>query len=80
MNIKDLKQHLEGLPDEAVVIFRMVSGCCGDYEDLEVVNIEKEGSGLSSPHYITVDFASLPGYKTCRQASGTILADKEYHK
>lgn len=80
MNIKELRELIDGWPDDGQVIFNMVSGCCGDYEDLEVCDIRFNQSEDLIKNYIIIDFAPLPGYKTCRQAAGTIEADKEYHK
>jgi hypothetical protein len=80
MNIKELRELIDGWPDEGQILFKMVSGCCGDYEDLELCDTRFYQNETLTNNYIIIDFTSLPGYKTCRQALGTIQADKDYHK
>lgn len=69
MNIKEIKEAIKYLPDDTNISFQMSSGCCGDYEELDVYDIEsgsaKEGS------YLIFRFEALPGYETCRKAGAT---------
>lgn len=84
LTVKELKEAIATLPDDAYVSFHMASGCCGDYEYLE------PSKGFEYEAYIAQRdkevstfifyFDSLPGYKSCRQAGGTIQSDLDYWK
>ena len=84
MKVKELKALLKEYkckPDDDVV-FRMKSGCCDDWEDLELFKgfeheyykpYRKEDVGV-----LQFEFYNLPGYRSCRQAGDTKRADKEW--
>lgn len=80
MNIKELRELIDGWPDDGQILFKIVSGCCGDYEDLEQCDVTINQNETLTVNELTIHFAPLPGYRTCRQAAGTIQADKDYHK
>ena len=66
MKVKELRDLIANLKDDADVSFLMDSGCCGDYEDMTAYDSEAyEDSSL------VIRLNSLPGYKTCRTASNT---------
>lgn len=91
MKTKDFMAELAKCDPEEEIRFEMTSGCCGDWESLELVKysddqycVEAEeyyegryGEGKPNT-YLRVTFQSLPGYHSCRQAGGTLQADKEY--
>lgn len=78
MTVKELKQAIVNLKDDATISFQMASGCCGDYEHLDTI----EGFEFEtySDTALVIYFGSLPGYKSCRQAGGTIQSDIDYWK
>jgi len=84
LTIKDLKEAIANLKDDAVVSFLMASGCCGDHEYLEiqegfeyiVYQAQRDGDVDALSFY----FNPLPGYKSCIQAGSTLKADEEYWK
>ena len=84
ITIKELKEAIAHLPDDAHLSFSMASGCCGDYESLELSEgFEFESYLAQKSNEVSTFifyFNSLPGYKSCRQAGGTLQADKEYWK
>jgi hypothetical protein len=84
VKVKELKALLKEYkckPDDEVV-FRMASGCCGNFEDLEPYK------GFEHEYYkpyrkgdngvLQFDFYSLPGYRSCLQAGSTKRADEEW--
>ena len=85
MKVRELLELLQGCSPDEEVSFQMRSGCCGDYEYMEVESFDtsdyqstaEKKAGISR---ITaqVFFHSLPGYHSCRQVGSTIPADKEY--
>lgn len=79
MKVKELKELLSKVSDDADVSFQMRSGCCGDVEYMEVAYTDDYEPSKSIPEgHVSITFESLPGYKSCIQAGGTIRADKEY--
>lgn len=77
MKVKELRELIENLSDDSDVCFRMNSGCCGDFEYMEV------NSTFSSPKedkraVVNIDFDSLPGYMSCIQVSKTVADNKKY--
>jgi hypothetical protein len=82
MKVSELKQAISELADDTDVYFRIASGCCGDYEDLELIELEvnkKTGDGsILDQEYCILHFNSLPGYKSCIQAGQTKKADEKY--
>lgn len=85
MKTKELIEMLKECDPEEEVSFQMKSGCCGDYEYMEV---ESFYSSDYASHAETqagikcviaqIYFYSLPGYHSCRQVGATFTADKEY--
>lgn len=78
MKIKELKEMIANMPDDADLSFQMQSGCCGEFEEMEISYTD-----IYEPHRdwqgsLLFRFHALPGYKSCIQAGGTIRADKEY--
>lgn len=73
MKVKELREVLSGLNDDADIAFLMNSGCCGDYESLEDYDID-----AIDDNYAAIYFKALPGYRSCIQVGSTIKADKDY--
>ena len=77
---------ISNMKDEDRLVFQMISGCCGDYEELEF----DEETAISDyyppePRYNAtgckvIQFIPLPGYHSCLQAGGTKERHKEYAK
>lgn len=78
MTIKELKEKIANMPDDATISFEMYSGCCGDVEYLELSDTDESEPYKTFTGSLRFFFASLPGYHSCIQAGGTIRADKEY--
>lgn len=89
MKIKELKAILAQIPDsmDEVDIFTTLGvGCCGEFEELENMDVDfrlpdnkPEGHPLKDSGMLRIDFGtSLPGYRSCRQVSETKRLDKEY--
>jgi len=75
MKIKELKDAIANLNDDAEISFLMDSGCCSETETMVANDLETyENSAL------IVRFNSLPGYKSCLQAGATKRAHEEYWK
>lgn len=76
MKVKELKDQLNQLSDEDDVNFLMDSGCCGDYEEMEVYDLDL----FREFKLLLVRFKALPGYRSCIQSGSTLKQDKEYWK
>lgn len=77
--IKDLKKEIENLPDDMEIVFKMQSGCCDDYEYMELSSSDYDDiEYFKPPYFFTFAFKPLAGYKSCIQAGKTLKADKEY--
>ena len=78
MKVGELKKELAKLSDDVEVHFLMYSGCCGETETLTL----SPGFELETYEDTTLIFYfdSLPGYKSCIQAGGTLRAHEEYWK
>lgn len=91
MKTKEFMAELAKCDPDEDIRFDMLSGCCGDWEPLDLAkyvendySVEAEeyykgkyGEGTPSI-YLRVTFNPLPGYKSCKQAAQTRDADKEY--
>ena len=73
MKIKELRDMIANLKDDATVSFLMDSGCCGDHEDMEAYDSETYDDSA-----LIIRLSSLPGYKSCIQAGGTKKSHEEY--
>ena len=80
MKVKELKNLISDLSDESDVCFQMDSGCCGDYESMEITDTEVMGlTGKEDvDDILIVRFKALPGYRYCIQVGQTKRADKKY--
>jgi hypothetical protein len=89
LTLKELREFMEQIPKDTPgdepIIFRMKSGCCGDFEDMDLIDIENlilnpypQQSKTKYLGSIVFMFDSLPGYKSCIQAGNTVRQDKEY--
>lgn len=88
MKIKELKEILKQLPDsmdEVEIYSVMSSGCCGDVEDLEGLDVDfrlPDHKPDSHPHkdsgMLRFYYNSLPGYHSCRQVGLTKKQNEEY--
>ncbi len=82
MKIKELKDLLNSLPsemDSLEVWCTMSSGCCGDFEELGLLEVDERLPSKDDPGMLRIHFnESLPGYRSCRQVSQTKDNDKEY--
>lgn len=72
----ELIELLKKCDSDEEVTFEMSSGCCGDYEYMDVTDTRINEYGNSKS--ISITFAPLPGYKSCIQAGGTIQNDRKY--
>jgi hypothetical protein len=81
MKVKELRELIADMKEDEEVHFQMSSGCCGDYEEMDVVDSEvlpfdpykpEEGS------FGRILLGPLPGYTSCRQAGATKRAHQEY--
>lgn len=77
MKAKELKELVNQLSDEDDILFNIDSGCCGDYEELEVHDLDLF---KSFERFLIVRFKSLPGYRSCLQVGCTKRQDEEYWK
>lgn len=82
MKIKELRELIATMQDDDAVSFEMLSGCCGDYEDLDLVDAWVNDSSYKNRRevYLRIEFAPLPGYRSCIQTGGTKRAHDEYWK
>lgn len=83
MKIKELKEILKNLPeemDEVEIYSTMSSGCCGDVEQLEDLDIDFRLPDLKGKDKGSLRFyySALPGYRSCIQSGATLRGDKEY--
>jgi hypothetical protein len=79
MKAKELLELLQKCDPEEDVSFQMISGCCGEHEYMEVVDAEVfDMRDDKYPKWLIIEFAPLPGYRSCIQAGGTIRAHAEY--
>lgn len=75
MTKTELIELMKDMPDDASVVFQVVSGCCGDREDMTVIDTD-----TTYPKMLVITFDSLPGYRSCIQVGGTKKADDEWMK
>ena len=75
MKIKELRDMIANLKDDATISFLMDSGCCGDDESMDAYDFE-----TYEDLALIIRLSSLPGYKSCIQADGTLEADEKYWK
>lgn len=83
MKVKELEELLAKCRPESEVYFSMASGCCGDFEEMEVTysdTMDLSFGGNKGEIAPRIEFKPLPGYKSCRQAGNTVESDKEYWK
>ncbi len=84
MKIKELRQMLNELPatmDDQDVQFNMRSGCCGDYEELNILDFDAFAPDkFYDKGMVRFFFDAVPGYQSCIQAGGTKRAHEEYWK
>jgi len=76
--IKELKEAIANMPDDATLSFEMYSGCCGDTKYMDLVDHDVMEPNRDWQGCLRFIFAQLPGYRSCIQEVGTIRADKEY--
>lgn len=77
MKTKELLELLSKADPEEKVIFWIDDGCCGDFLELDLYDVELYDI---KPVNAVLRFNALPGYKSCIQSGGTKRADKEYWK
>lgn len=83
MKIKELKELLNSLPesmDDQEIYSVMSSGCCGDTEDLEQLEVDYYLPSKGFNGMLRLTYSSLPGYRSCIQAGATKRQDEEYWK
>lgn len=80
MKVRELIEELKKVDPEVEIHFKMNSGCCGDYEDLETSFDQIDTDDFGGGKYFGIAFDSLPGYFSCRQAGVTIKNHNEYYK
>lgn len=80
MKVKELKAELAKLPDDAEVIVNMFSGCCGDFEPLEVSDVGSYEPRKDYDGALSVWVNPPPGYRSCRQAAQTKKDHEDYWK
>jgi hypothetical protein len=73
MKVKELRELMRELDDDADVQFSMDDGCCGDYLTLELAFSDAILAGL-----MELRFKAVPGYRSCIQSGATKQADKDY--
>lgn len=83
MKIKELKEILNNLPiemDDVEIFSTMNSGCCGDFEELEDLDVDFRlpDSKYKDKGMLRFSYSSLEGYRSCRQVGQTKQSDKEY--
>lgn len=84
MKNKELIEVLKKCDPEQDASFQMDDGCCGDYIELDdyyfehTTDYNRVTHKFDVPGWLTIRFKALPGYRSCRQSSGTKRADKEY--
>lgn len=78
--VKELKEFIADLPDDMTLWFTMASGCCGDFEELDNVEVSIQEPSKNYSGAVHFDFSSLPGYRSCIQVGGTKRAHEEYWK
>jgi hypothetical protein len=69
---------IANMPDDATLSFEMLSGCCGDTEFMDLIDVDVMEPAKDWSGALRFQFAQLPGYRSCIQAGGTIRSDKEY--
>jgi hypothetical protein len=84
MKTKELMEILQQCDPEQEVSFQIDDGCCGDSISLNCYDYEhswdynKETRKFDVPGWAVLRFGHLPGYRSCRQSSGTQKAHEEY--
>lgn len=73
MKVKELKELIESMSDDAEIYFELADGCCSNYILLDVA----EALSYSNMDG-TVRFKAIAGYRSCIQSSKTKKADEEY--
>lgn len=88
VTVSDLKKLLGTCDNHARVYFQLQVGCCGDYIDLDISDVEsmnfastkeqKAGKNERSPMFSFKN--TVPGYRSCRQWGKTGRDHDEYWK
>jgi hypothetical protein len=79
MTLGEFRNLTASLPDDTDVWFSMLSGCCGDFEEMVLSEIDVEQpSQTFKTGFVRVEFQPLPGYRSCMQAGATLTRDKEW--
>jgi len=73
MKVKELRELMEELDEDAEIQFSINDGCCGDYLVLELDFSDAILAGL-----MELRFKAIAGYKSCVQSGATKQADKDY--
>jgi len=66
MKVKELREQIADLKDDADILFLMNSGCCGDHETMSAYDSDSHADSL-----LLIYFDALPGYQSCIHASNT---------
>lgn len=82
MKALELINLLNRINPDSEVLFTMISGCCGDFVEMEVSDYEVKSYNdkNTTNSFVNIEFLPLPGYKSCRQSAGTVNSDNEYWK
>ena len=82
MKAKDLAAWAMQADPDSEVSFEMASGCCGNWEDMTLMDVDVIGinykGNTPTEHYVRILLESVPGYKSCIQAGNTKRAHDEY--
>lgn len=82
MKVKELKEELAKLSDDADVFILMDSGCCGDTEYLEisVADSYEPSKSFDFKGSLNIRCNSLPGYESCISAGRMVKLAREIQK
>ncbi len=72
MKVKELRELLAELPDDADCLFYMRAGCCTDLEELDF------SEAFKWPGNLEFIFNPVPGYETCCLAGETRERSEEW--
>lgn len=76
MKVKTILETLKNIDPETEIHFSFNSGCCGDYMNLVINDIEIDI--YKDFTFVNFRFNHIPGYYSCRQAAATIKEHEEY--
>lgn len=65
MKVKELREEIANLPDDAEVCIQMSSGCCGDFEYLGIEYLDSFAPDSRYGGSLNIRVEALPGYESC---------------